>query len=216
MILNRKYTMVFLLAVSFNVNSAVITDLYNTGVDNSGNVLLGGIVADTHYDITAQSSYGVSLLGDAYTVGSGFPIGPWVANTPTSRWIGTGQSQSYGPYSLTFSTDFTIGSDADLSTVNISGLGGVDDYLSGINLNGVSTGAAFSGFRSLSSFSISSGFVHGINTIDFLVVNSGGGPTGLRIQDIEGTYETVPEPSIIALMGLGIFGLGLSRRKMKK
>lgn len=28
--------------------------------------------------------------------------------------------------------------------------------------------------------------------------------------------QTVPEPSVIALMGLGVFGLGISRRKMKK
>jgi len=30
------------------------------------------------------------------------------------------------------------------------------------------------------------------------------------------TQASIPEPSVIALMGLGIFGLGLARRKMKK
>jgi len=32
---------------------------------------------------------------------------------------------------------------------------------------------------------------------------------------IYGNSSTVPEPSILALMGLGIFGPGISRRKMK-
>jgi hypothetical protein len=31
-----------------------------------------------------------------------------------------------------------------------------------------------------------------------------------------GSYGALPEPSILALMGLGIFGLGISRRKIKK
>jgi hypothetical protein len=34
--------------------------------------------------------------------------------------------------------------------------------------------------------------------------------------DAASSNVTVPEASVHALMGLGIFGLGLSRRKMKK
>lgn len=44
----------------------------------------------------------------------------------------------------------------------------------------------------------------------------GGGGSGAHIDQVSMMFTTVPEPSIIALMGLGLFGLGLSRRKMKK
>lgn len=53
-----------------------------------------------------------------------------------------------------------------------------------------------------------------------LNLTAAGGPYGAALAiaglQIESVSVSVPEPSILALMGLGIFGLGLSRRKMKR
>ena len=182
-----------------------ITDLYDTGVDNAGNAL-GDNVADIHYSIIAPTGFTATTV-----TADGFPIPPWVANTATSRWIGTQLNDSQGPDGgeMIFRTHFTIGADADLSSVVINGLGATDDTLNDVVLNGLSLGSLFSGFGSLTSFSITSGFTTGLNTLDFLVQNSSGfavNPTGLRIQGINGSYETtVPEPSTLALIALGMY-----------
>ena len=65
-------------------------------------------------------------------------------------------------------------------------------------INGVDTGkgtpsAPTFGFGALTPFTISSGFVAGVNTLDFIVPNVGG-PSGLQVQ-ISGTATAVPEPS---------------------
>jgi hypothetical protein len=59
-----------------------------------------------------------------------------------------------------------------------------------IRLNGTSTGITAGGFSGWSSFTITSGFVAGLNTLDFVVVNTGSSPnpTGLRVE-LSGTAQ---------------------------
>jgi len=61
-----------------------------------------------------------------------------------------------------------------------------------ILLNGISTGIVSSSLRILTGFDISSGFISGINTLEFVVTNTPqatGNPTGLLVTDMVGEVE---------------------------
>ena len=165
-----------------------IIDLYNTGVDNSRNVL-GDSVADPHYTLTTSPAGAVTPA--VTTPGTGWP-GGWVANTTTSRWIGPNSPSANGPVGdYTYKTTFTLPS---FSTASIVGELSVDDTITEILINGVSAGntVPLGSYTTISKFSISTGFLVGINTLEFKV-NSIGGPTGLRVDKIVGTYS----PSLV-------------------
>jgi hypothetical protein len=59
--------------------------------------------------------------------------------------------------------------------------------------------------------------VKGLNTLDFEVNNPSGYPccnaTGLRVSGMEGTVELIPEPATLWLLGGGLAGLILLRRR---
>jgi len=105
------------------------------------------------------------------------------------------------------------------STASISGMLGADDRVVGVELNGVLVSPAITtpdqGYRTLHSFSITSGFVSGVNTLDFLTMNTHGVVTGL-IVDMTGTASVVPEPASLSMLGIGLTGLFAFRRFFKR
>jgi hypothetical protein len=201
-----------------------INTLYNTGIGaNPGD-------PDPHWSITALTP------GNAYEVtGSSagtFPFTYWLANDGTSQWIAPNST-----YSTTlndalgtwvFRTTFDL-TGLIPGTASITGNWLADNKGTNIYINGAATGQVtpWNVFRptgSWSSFTISSGFISGINTLDFYVLNQNsptdannpGGPVGLRVAFTSATanLDPVPEPATFALLGAGLVALGLVRRRM--
>jgi hypothetical protein len=200
-----------------------IVGLYNTGVSDTGSVLPDSSV-DPHYTLISVPT-GSGLGPAAYVVDSSkFPIasGDWMADSSTSKWIGPTADQSTftdaghtGLYVYRTIFDLT---GFDPSTTVITGQWSTDNFGEDILINGISTGfthtdGSISSFKYFTSFTITSGFRSGLNTLDFVVDNAplgypGGvyNPTGLRVEMV-GTATPVPEPSALTLVGTGLIGL---------
>ena len=181
-----------------------ITDLYNTGVDNARQVLQDS-VADSHYTLATYPAGTVTIpdgnVSRAVTTPNKdlAPIN-WIANTQTARWIGPNTASAYGPVGdYSYKTTFTL---PNFSEALIVGQLSVDDRITDILVNGVSVGnpVPLSSWTNISRFSISKGFIVGTNTIEFKL-HSIGGPTGLQIDNISGTYKpsSVTAPIVVTV-----------------
>ena len=197
---------VFVLAVMLSqvgaglpVPAAPIPGLFNTGVNESGAPLPNSSV-DPHYRL-AQSADATSPGPNAIVVlDTLFPIvaGPWLATSPTSKWIGPKADQSvgsaFGNYTYRISFDLA---GLDPSTAVITGRWSSDNGGVDILINGVSTGITGDGnFGTFTpQFAISSGFAGGSNALDFIVNNASTtvNPTGFRAE-ISGTAELLAPP----------------------
>lgn len=170
----------------------------NTGVANDGSLLASG-TADSNYSLL----YSTDASGTTATATTANPA--WQQNTATAGWISPGsdgtQGFASGYYVYQTTLDLT---GYDATTASLSGMVAADDELY-IYLNqGGSALYSGGGFSSSSPFLINSGFVSGLNYVDFVIYNDSG-PTGLMVDDTLATANMpTPEPGSLVLLTSGV------------
>jgi hypothetical protein len=188
--------------------AASINGLFTTGVDNNGNVLPLG-ASDPHYTVVEAGNANAFVVSD---------VRPnYVPNNSTSQWIWEQSNGRPTNVTRTLRTTFDL-TGLNPNTASISGLWGADDLGIDILINGLSTVNTSPGFSdpNFSFFNIDSGFVAGLNTLDF-VVQDVGVVSAFRVAEISGTADAVPEPFTIlgSVTALG-FGTLFKRESSKK
>jgi len=208
--------LVFLLAsILFPVGEisaalVAISGLYNTGVDDVGQILADG-EAEQHYQMTGVDT-------GAFIISGGSKPSAWVSPQGQYVWIGPengGSAAPEGNYLYTLTFDLT---GLDPLTATISGLWASDNP-SSIYLNDVNTGISRDdrlSFSSLLGFEILSGFVDGENTLQFYVNNlpPGPNPSGLLVANLTGTASEVPIPGTVWLLGSALVALAGIRGRL--
>ncbi|MDH0863001.1 PEP-CTERM sorting domain-containing protein [Mitsuaria sp. GD03876] len=204
--------------------AATIDGLVNTGAG------LGAGAVDSHYSFSVVAGASTGLAGNGHvTDGNQAPFPTWMGNNASSSWLiptanqndvfDTGSTSGVFKWTLTFDL-----SGFDASTASFSGRWAADNNGS-VLLNGhvISTLGAEKGFLDWTAFTATTGFVAGLNTLEFVVNNiatAGGNYTGLRAEFLNTNVNrsvvvpAVPEPKTYALMLAGLGALGfLARRR---
>jgi len=178
------------LIVIFGLLSVVFSDtinIYGTGL-NDNHVAISTGSPDTHWTLLSSPYSSTPVSPIAGSQSYAYP------NHANSQWIGGGSNLfgawAFGNYRYQTSFDLT---GLDPATASLSGTFGSDDSVV-ILINGVATSNGCTGncWSGAHSFSITSGFVSGVNTLEFNVYN-GGGPTGVQVA-VSGTAS----PSIVS------------------
>lgn len=202
-----------LVAGASAASAAIIPGLYNTGVDNAGVALAGGNgVVDPHYTIVSSTS-GVGFAGQPAVT---YFNGAYIPNSAASRWVSLSATGSPGSNTTIYRLSFSLAG-LNPATAQLSGRWATDNA-GNISLNGGAGSFASGTFQAYTAFSFNSGFVAGVNTLDFSVSDFGA-PTAFRVDELRGTADLaglVPEPGTWALMisGFGLTGLLLRRRSL--
>ena len=182
---------------------------YNTGVDDSGNPLVGG-AADSHYTFSdGTTSTSAVVLSDSNL---------WYQwDRPSdARWLYNADKPDSGYRGwATFTTTVDLAG-YNPETAKLMGQWAADQY-GYVTLNGTDTGNSVSDGNwnaNLTAFSIQSGFKTGLNTLAFHVYMPDGGD-GLVVSNATLSAALVPEPETYAMFitGLSLMGFMARRRK---
>jgi hypothetical protein len=97
---------------------------------------------------------------------------PPLPNSVDSKWIWQEANGQPGSVTRTFRTRFVLTAEQAVSA-RIIGRWATDNFGDNIRINGVATGQTSPGATAWSSFAVTAGFVEGVNTLDFVVRDTG-------------------------------------------
>ncbi len=214
------------------VSSAATVSIYNTGTNDSGNVLASGAAVPNYTLVSAPNGQATTLA--VYSSSGGYPGSAWLAPNTTSAWIAPASDGAYSnspqtfglPGNYDYQTTFTS---AVAGVITITGQWATDNSGTGIVIDGVAAPMTpaelpgYTGFQSFTSFNITGNVVAGSNTLDFLVSNGAtstrtdsANPVGLRVEISRANVAAAPVPGTGALALIGglamVGGLALRRR----
>src|SRR6266446_6628000 len=170
--------------------------IFNTGVDNS-NMLLPEGSLDPHYTLVSGP-----IVGPTY-VGLNQNTEPYIHEDGISRWINPTPDATVNLPSgvYTYATTFTL--PAGFTNASLSGQW-LSDNEATMTMNG---GAAISmtpnsaaSFQSWTPFTINSGFMVGLNTLNFAVTNDQVSPSALRVEFFSASFSTPDTGSSATLL----------------
>jgi hypothetical protein len=190
--------LLFVAAVGARADEIVV---FNTGVDAAHLVLPAG-APDPHYSIVAApAGAGLTVPRAALAAAAHSAYVPNSAvGTAGSSWIAPfgSTATNYAPGAYVYRTTFDL-TGLDPSTARIDGIYGSDNLVADVIFNGVSTGITGGAFFVLVyPVTLTSGFVSGVNTLDFVVVNAGGAPSphGFRLIVSGSANPTAPADQV--------------------
>ena len=214
--MSRLVALVTCLLFSVTVHAQTSLVVHNTGVDSS-DVLVSPGAPGAFWTLLSAPSGATEAAGSSSFRYFNFAYAP---DSSTSAWVSPGASGNAsvsGLYVYQLLVDLT---GIDPATVVITGQFATDND-GFIRVNGGASAATqgFSGFGSLTSFTLSSGFVAGINSIE-VGVNNGGNPTAFRVEFASATGTPLPPvPAmppgfliVLALILTGSLAWALRRR----
>jgi hypothetical protein len=158
------------------IASAAPITVHNTGVD-ALDALVGYGQTAAFWQLLAAPSGATEVLGSSPAA---FDHPAYAPNTTTSQWVAhnNGNVSVTGIYTYALTIDLT---GLDHTTAVISGLFATDNE-GFISVNGGPAAATtgYEDFAALTAFTLNSGFIAGLNTIQ-LSVNNAGNPTAFHV-----------------------------------